>query len=732
MPHVALRRDGKVFCCAGCLAVFELLSEHGLADFYHLGGAAGIRIEAPPQPDRFAYLDEASVRERFVDFADARSARVTFRAPSIHCVGCVWLLENLFRLKPGIGRSEVNFLRREVSITFDPRVVRLSEVADLLASVGYAPELNLADLDRPAQDPALRRCWLQLGVAGFAFGNIMLFSIPSYLGLDRLSGPAFRELFGWLSLGLALPVVGYSAADYWRAAWLSARRRALTLEVPIAAGLAALFAQSAWAVVSDRGVGYWDSLVGLVFFLLCGRWFQQRTYARLAFDRDYRSFFPLSVTRRAGAAEERVALSCLRVGDRLVIRNGELIPADARLVGGAALIDYSFVTGESEPVAKTVGEHLYAGGRQTGGRLEIETVKPVSQGYLAALWGREEFDQDGVETLDTVTDRYGRWFAKAVIAVALGAAVAWGFLDPSRSLRSFTAVLIVACPCALAMAAPFALGTARGVLARRGVFVRSPGVFEAVARVDTVVFDKTGTLTTATGAAGFEGAPLASQEAGWLAALSEHSNHPYAVRIRAALAGSPVREPVEDFGETAGCGIEGWIADHEVWMGSAKWLRSRGAAVPAGGGGLNDAGGTAVNAKWQIGNGRVHVAIDGRYRGHFMLTARLRPEVDDLIGRLAAGYQLALLSGDNARERTRFIELFGESAHLCFDQSPVDKLEFIRRLQGRGGTVMMVGDGLNDAGALKRSDVGVGVVESLQQFSPASDVILAADRLSRL
>jgi Cu+-exporting ATPase len=249
-------------------------------------------------------------------------------------------------------------------------------------------------------------------------------------------------------------------------------------------------------VALGRGNGYLDSLAGLVFFLLCGRVFQQKTHDRMAFDRDYKCFFPLSVTRLTGAGEESVAISNLRVGDKLLLRNGELIPADGRLLSGPACIDYSFVTGEAETVAKAPGDYLYAGGRQIGGAIEIETVKAVSQNHLTSLWNHEAFQKEREGNLNTLTNRFSRWFTLVVIAVAVGAALFWVAAgDAGRGLKAFTSVLIVACPCALALAAPFTLGTAQRLLARMQVFVKNTLVIERMAQVDTIVFDKTGTLT---------------------------------------------------------------------------------------------------------------------------------------------------------------------------------------------------------------------------------------------
>lgn len=802
-------RDNKVFCCRGCLTVFEILTENGLTDFYQLSAAAGVRVAGATSEDQFKFLDEPAVRERIVDFADPKLTRVTFHIPSIHCIACVWLLENLFRLKPGLGESQVNFPRKELSLAFDTGNVRLSEVVALLASLGYAPELKLSALEARPLNRARRRLWVQLGLAGFAFGNIMLFSISAYLGLDTFAGPGFRKLVGAISLLLALPVVTYSAQDYWRAAWTSLRQRLLNIDVPIAAGLVAIFAQSTYEVVTGRGEGYFDSLTGLIFFLLIGRLFQQKTYDRLAFDRDYKSFFPLSVTRkehrpparledesnRAGTVpgapvENQVSLAQLVVGDRLIIRNGELIPADARLISGPALIDYSFVTGESEPVEKKVDDYLYAGGRQMGGAIEVEMVKAVSQSYLTSLWNQDAFRKDQRATLNQLTNTYSQRFTKVVIGIAVGAAVFWAFVNPEVSLKAFASVLIVACPCALALAAPFALGTGQRVLARRNVYLKNPYVLEILARVDAVIFDKTGTLTAAgagsvtwvgataaptpvlspgesdqrsqnrdepeavSGSVGFqksddgqlrfplpagegrgEGAALTETEERWLFSMTRHSTHPLPVRIGEAIKQHHFPEPVRSFLETPGCGMEGSVDGHEIWMGSAAWLEGRGVQTSSSSSSSysnGDADSRTTTRTTTNKGSVVHVAVDGKYRGHFVMASAVRPETGRLVGGLSRDCEVALLSGDNEKERGTFAALFGPAARLCFNQSPLDKLNFIKGRQDAGRTVMMVGDGLNDAGALKQSDVGVAVVENVSAFSPASDVILAAGMVSRI
>lgn len=710
------RLDDRVFCCLGCQTVFGLLRESGLADFYTIAPRPGKKVDARQGPERWAFLNEPAVSAKLLDFTDDKIARVTFQVPAIHCIACVWLLENLFRLHPGIGRSRVQFTRREVSITFSPQRARLSDLADLLTRIGYEPSITLAELDREAEAPR-SRLGLQVGVAGFAFGNIMLFSLPLYLGLDSATGPTFRALFGWLSLALALPVVTFSASDYWRSAWTSLHQRTLTLDVPIAAGLAALYGQSAWEILSGHGEGYLDSLAGLVFFLLCGRAFQRKTHERLVFDRDYKGFFPLGVLRHTDTGEETVSISRLAVGDRLRVRHGELVPADARLLSGEGLIDYSFVTGESEPVSRQPGDHLYAGGRQVGGAIELETVKPVSQSYLTSLWNDEAFRKGRDDTFNTLTNNYSRRFTRLVLVVAITSMIAWAAAGhAARGLKAFASVLIVACPCALALAAPFTLGTAQRLLARRGVCLRNGQVVESIAKVDAIALDKTGTLTAAqTTEIRFHGPELSLGELAAVAALCRHSAHPYSRRL-AQLAPPTGSPSVSEFSETTGAGLSAIVGGVPVILGSPAWLVRNGIDVP-------------VDAPAQAS---VLVAFRGRYRGAFALDNSLRPEVDQLLRQLGQRFELALISGDNERERSRFIGLFGDAARLHFNLSPKDKLGFIRSLQEKGRTVMMVGDGLNDAGALRQGDVGVAVVEGVGKFSPASDVILDSPMVPRL
>ena len=277
--EVEVRLEDKVFCCEGCKTVFEILNDNGLCRYYDLDENAGISLKGKAQ-EEYAFLNDPDVREKIIDFSDAHRTRVTFFMPQIHCASCIWLLENLYKLSPGVLASTVNFVKKEAYITFSEEEVSLRRVVELLASIGYAPAINLSNLDQADKPLTDRSFYYKLGIAGFAFGNIMLLSFPEYLGLDQGTDAYFVRVFGYLNILLALPVVFYSGRDYLQSAWLGLQQRMLNIDVPISIGILTLFGRSVFEILTHTGAGYLDSLAGLVFFLLIGKWFQQRTVVR--------------------------------------------------------------------------------------------------------------------------------------------------------------------------------------------------------------------------------------------------------------------------------------------------------------------------------------------------------------------------------------------------------------------------------------------------------------------
>ena len=700
--------------------MYELLDANNLCTYYRLGEQPGLKVQDVELPGRFDYLDSETVQAQLLSFRSAEWARLTLHVPQMHCTSCIWLLENLPRLNPGIVEARVQFLRKEITISYRLADTSLKAVVQLLASVGYEPQITLAELGAQPHR-AGRLLYYQLGLAAFAFGNVMLLALPEYFSfVEDLQGE-FGQFFGYLSLALAVPVLLFSARAFFRSAWQSLRQRYINLDFPISLGLLSLFGVSTFEVLTGSGPGYFDSFTGLVFFLLIGKWVQQHTYDALRFDRDFTSYFPVAVTRLTPEGEQSISVKELKKGHRIRVRHQEVIPADAVLLRGAGQIDYSFVSGESAPVARASGELVYAGGRQLGEAVELEVVREVSQGYLTQLWNNPAFTKAETHaTLESYANRVGRYFVAVTLLLAVGTLVYWGPRDTVTMWRAFTSVLIIACPCALSLATPFALGAALRVLGRHKLYLKNSAVIETLARADTIVFDKTGTLTdTAQAEVQYHGRPLSPLEKQLIATAAAQSTHPLSQRLAREFRGAPLA--LLSCEETPGQGISG--------------VSEGGSTVRLGAVGFVEAirpGPTAVAVGPEQAETRVYVALNDELAGYFTFHNVYRPALPAVLTQLARRYRLAVLSGDTDAEQPRLQALFGEDAALHFRQSPADKLAYIAAERAQGHTVVMVGDGLNDAGALRAADAGIALTDTLTNFSPACDAILDAGEFGRL
>jgi P-type Cu+ transporter len=701
--------DGP-FCCGGCAAVYAFVNGNGLGAFYACETPPGStqRTSARDAADGAA-LDEPAVAARVLRLDTPTLACAEFAVPGLHCASCVWLLERLWGIDARIVRVEVDLLRRSVQVWFQRDRMDLRQVAQLLTAAGYPPEIPRESAPR-AGTRERRRLHLQIGLAAFAFGNVMLFSIPRYANGTALE-PPFQQLFDGLNIALATPVLLYSASDYLRRAGRAVAMARLTLDVPVALGLLALYARSVADILAGRGPGFMDSFAGLVFFLLIGRLFQQHAFDRIAFDRTYRSFLPLTVRVAHGHEWRATAIEGLRVGDRISLRPQEVVPADAVLVDRRGTIDYAFVTGESTPVAVSGGDRILAGGRVIDRSLRLDVAQPVEQTHLARLWNHPAFATERRHWLTEVSARFGGWFTAATLALAAAGAAAW-WPDTGMAIQVASAVLIIACPCALTLAAPVTLGTAMSQLARRGLVLKEPSVAFDLSRIDTIVLDKTGTLT---GGDARAAAPPDLSDADWrhVQRLAAESAHPIS-RAIAAGTGAAGTAAVVDRVEVAGAGLRGLVDGRDVAIGTSAFVSA--------------ATGTPIDAD-QAPAGAA-VAIDGRFRGWTRLAAPVRAGIELAVGVLARGYDVWLLSGDGGADAPRWAALFG--ARLRFRQTPEAKLAFVQASAAAGRHVLMVGDGLNDAGALAAADVGLAVSDDTACLVPACDAVIRGGALASL
>lgn len=689
--------------------VFQILNQSNLCEYYNLNENPGISQRINVRKDKFAFLDDEKIQLQLISFQDEKQVHVTFYLPQMHCSSCLYLLENLHRLNEGIISSKVNFTRKEADIVFIRSKTSLRKVAETLTSTGYEPYISLNDLKE--KRPAINKSMVfQLGVAGFCFGNVMLLSFPEYLGIDA-SETALRGVFRWINFGLAIPVLLYSALPFYTSSWKSLRHKFLNIDAPIALAIIITFIRSAYEVISGTGGGYFDSMTGIVFFMLAGRILQDKTYRQLSFERDYTSYFPVAVSIIKEDKETPAQLPDIKPGDTMLIHHEELIPADGILTKGKAFIDYSFVTGESLPVLKEVGELVYAGGRQTGGNIEILVVKEVTQSYLTKLWNKDEMKEQAEAKSVSFVHLLSRWFTYIVLSIAIATAICWQLNDPAKLWPAVTAIFIIACPCALLLSNTFTNGNILRILGRNRFYLRSSQVIEDVANTTHIVFDKTGTLTsTRQQDIVYEGKDLTPYQEQQLASLAACSTHPLSKALTKYLDGGK-QVTITGFKETTGHGIEGYAGDSLFKLGTYHFVT---------GDAISKAG-TAVFA-----------SIENEFFGCFQFSNHYREEIPGLIKKLKNQYRLSVLSGDNEAERVTLQKMLGSKATLLFHQQPEDKLNYIKQLQQQGEKVMMIGDGLNDAGALKQSDVGVAVTEQANNFTPGSDAIIEANQLSRL
>lgn len=710
----SIEADNHYFCCEGCSFVYTLLKENGLCNYYDLERTPGIKAKGKFNTDKFLFLDTTEVQQKLITFKDERQSQVSFYLPQMHCASCIWLLENLHSIQPGITFSKTNFQRKEIFIAFDHHKTSLKKVVELLAFIGYEPYISLNDSEEKKIKKVSRKQFYKIGIAAFCFSNIMMFSFPEYFSSGDIDEHSLERLFSYLNLVLALPVFFYSASGFFISAYKGLQQKWLNIDAPIALSVLITFSRSTYEVLSGTGAGYFDSMAGIVLFMLIGRWFQNKTYDSFSFDRDYRSYFPLGITKIVNGKEAPSTISSLKKDDHIIVRHQEMVPADSVLINGEASIDYSFVSGENTPVLKKKGELIYAGGKQLGGSIELRVIKKVSQSYITQLWNNNDFFGDQKNKEKSFIHPWSRYFTFVLFSLTVIAAIYWAFVDTKNILSAVSAALIVACPCSLLLSATFTFGNMLRYFGKNKLYVKNASVIEAMAKINNIVFDKTGTLTyTSNASIDFTGVSLTSEEKNYVYSLAKESVHPLSRLIKDHLWKTHTILPntVAQFKEVPGKGAEGLIEGKHVKLGSCSFVTR-----------YSD----NKNA-----SAEVWLSVDGDVKGFFRIHNMYREGIAEMVKNLK-DYQLHVVSGDNDSEKKALQKIFG-TVPLLFSKSPTEKLEYIKELQANSSAkVLMLGDGLNDAGALKQSNVGIAVSENTSQFSPASDAILDSNEVNKL
>ncbi|WP_299781758.1 heavy metal translocating P-type ATPase metal-binding domain-containing protein [uncultured Formosa sp.] len=702
--------DEKSFCCNGCKTVYEIFSESNLTAYYDLQKSPG----AIPKINegKFNFLKDTQILEKLLEFNDESIQIATLYIPHIHCSSCIWILENLHKLNSEITSSQVNFNKKTVRITYEHKNTSLKDVVILLSTIGYEPYISLDDYS-DGKKHINRSMIYKLGIAGFAFGNVMFLSFPEYFEVNEFWLDQYKPVFRWLMFAFSLPVVLYAAQDYFISAFKGLRAKILNIDVPITIGILVLFIRSTIEITLDMGQGFFDSLTGLIFFLLLGKFFQQKTYSFLSFERDYKSYFPIAVTKIVSETEEiPIQIYDIKKGDRLLIRNEELIPVDGILINGHASIDYSFVTGESEAIEKKSGDKLFAGGKQTSGSIEMEALKEVKQSYLTQLWSHDIFNKNKEEAFVNLTNTISKRFTVAILSIAVLSTTFWLFYDASKAMNVFTAVLIIACPCALALAAPFTFGNMLRIFGKHKLYLKNASVIEQMAAINTIIFDKTGTITSnKKSTATYDGVPLTDSEERLLKNTLRGSNHPLSRTLYDILKANDI-VTLDSFEEHIGQGVQASLNKDDIKVGSANFVGKK-----------------ELVKSLQTS---VHISSNNNYKGKFTFYNSYRTGLSKLFNELKQHYDLAILSGDNEGELNNLRKILPTKTKLLFNQKPKDKLEYIKYHQTEGAKVLMLGDGLNDSGALAQSEVGIALSENINIFSPACDGIMDASVFHKL
>ena len=709
-------------CCAGCEAVASAILGHGM-DQYYLHRS--VPAEPPPEVlEDFAIFDHPEVQRGFVRAISAGEHQAALMLEGIRCAACVWLNESVVARLPGVRGFGINATTHRAQLRWDPREIELSAILAAIGGIGFRAHPYDVHKHEAAQQAEQKQALWRLFVAGFGMMQVMMYALPAYLADPGSMTTDVEQLMRWASLALTLPVMFYSAGPFFQAAWRDLGLRRAGMDLPVALGIGVAFAASLFATFSGRGDVYFDSISMFVFLLLCGRTLEIRARHNAARSLDYlaRAVPDFALRLGAGDAIERVPITALRAGERVLVRAGERVPADGSIESGSSYLDESLLTGESRPVARQAGDRLIGGSTNVGDPLVVRVDRIGADTLLSSIIRLVEQAATERPRLTASADRVTGWFVAAIVILAAVVTALWWLVDPAKALWIGVAILVVACPCALSLATPVALTVATGALARHGLIACRGHTIETLARATDVVLDKTGTLTKGDVRL-LRLHTFADQgEAECLriaAALEQGSIHPIA-RAITGMAGEAL-PAVNDVRHVAGQGIEGQLNGRAYRLGRSEFVLGSGQAQPCLGA-LELPPGSSIA---MLGDEKRCLAL-------LVLGDELRADAREFIdGLRRGGKRVHLVSGDRSETVGQVAAALGIEAKAS-NATPADKLLYVRALQQSGAVVAMIGDGINDAPVLAQADVSIAMGDGAWMTQRHADAVLVSGRLADL
>ncbi len=703
----SLQLDEKKFCCQGCMTVYGILHQNDLDYYYCLNSNPGQTIKNGTS-EKWDALNDPGTASNYITFKDDRLTKAVFYLPQMHCSSCIWLLEHLSKIHESILFSEVNFAAKKIYLSFKTSDLTLAEIANILESIGYEPYLEKGNVKKAVKGNDAR---VYIGIAGFCFANIMILSFPEYLGLSQSKNKELMGYFRWISLLASLPVFYISLNTFFRKAWVGIQNKILNIDFPIALAILITFSRSLYEVYTGVGSGYLDSMSGIVFFMLLGRYVQDKTNNSLNFERNFTSYFPLYASIIKDNQLTSIPVSSIKPDDRLVLKYGELIPVDGILSMGQAKIDYSYITGESEYHTISTAQLVYAGGRVVESTIEVIAIKSFSQSDFIQIWNKPVFHKV-TEQRTEWTDTVSKYFTWLVLSIAVLGFVYW-YVNGATTigLNALTATLIIACPCALLLSATFTHGFMLNILSQSGIYFKNAELFSKLLKINHVVFDKTGTLTyRIADRVKLVYSSWTREEKKVALTLISYTNHPIGKSILDYEKFYESDLKIKDFKEVEGSGIEGWVNEEYYKIGNHKFTSQ---------------------PKRIADESALYIVKDGLCIAVYSLQYLFKPGIRELLKKLSK-FKLTLLSGDNTNSQNSVFSELPSGMVISLGNSPQNKMEYIQNCQNSGSVIMMVGDGLNDAGALQQSDIGVAIASDHFSFTPASDMIVREAKLYAL